>query len=400
MLLKIKEPAPVQVPRGLALFRLGFRPFYLGCAFASVGAMALWMRMLEGGGWSGVLPALAWHQHEMLYAVALAAIAGFLLTAGRVWTGLATPVGWPLGLLAAHWLLARVFLYTGPLGLGIGLDVSFPFLLALLMGRLVVKARSRRNYFAPVMLTALGLANLLFYVEQAGASAWPAGIAMRAALYLVMMMVMVIGGRVVPAFTGSALPLAGVTSIPALVERTAFALTLAAFVLDLSGGAASGLPAWPGAAVAAGAGILHGWRQWCWRPFATFARPILWILHLSYAWIPVGLLLLAAAQLGWIPRAAAVHAFGVGAMGGMILGMITRTALGHTGRALVAGWPETAAYLLVHLAAAARLVAALLPGAGIDWLSIAGHAWMIAFLLYLIVYAPRLARPRVDGRPG
>lgn len=400
MLLKIDEPSPTPAARGLPLLRMGFRPFYLGCAAAGVGAMALWMRVLEGSAWSGALPALAWHQHEMLYGLALAAIAGFLLTAGRVWTGLETPHGGSLGFLVGHWLLARVFLYAGPLWLGIALDAGFPLVLAFVMGRLVVKAGNRRNYFAPVLLVALALTNLLFYGEQAGVGLWPAGTALRAALYLVLMMIIVIGGRVVPAFTGSALPLAGVRPVSPWLERLAIIVTVAALAFDLVGDATSGAGAWPGAALATLAALLHGWRQWHWRPFATFARPLLWILHISYAWIPVGLLLLAAWELGWLSRAASVHALGVGAMGGMILGMITRTALGHTGRPLVAGWPETAAYLLVHLAAVARLLAVLLPDGPVNWLSMAGHGWMAAFLLYMVAYVPRLVTSRVDGRPG
>lgn len=398
MLLKITEPA--RPPRrGFALFALGFRPFYLCAAACALAAIGLWMRFLETGQWSGVLPAAAWHPHEMIYGLALAAIAGFLLTAGRVWTGLDTPTGWPLGLLAGHWVLARVFLFAGPSWLGVALDTTFPFVLALVMGRLVIKARSVRNYFAPLLLVALGAVNLGFHAGQAGLAAWESGTAIRAALYLVMTMVMIIGGRVVPAFTANALPRAGVKVVPGL-ERAVLICSLSAFALDFAGPLPEAPLAMFAAMLATVAAVLQLWRQWLWRPHATLGTPLLWVLHAAHAWIPVGLLLLACAALDWVPRAAALHAFGVGAMGGMILGMITRTALGHTGRPLRAAWPETSAYLFVHLAACSRLLA-FLPGAsGVDWLSVAAHLWMAAFALYLVAYTPRLLKPRLDGRPG
>jgi uncharacterized protein involved in response to NO len=382
-------------PRGFALFALGFRPFYLLAALFSAVAMLGWMAVLEGHGWAGAIAPLAWHQHEMVFGFALAVIVGFLLTAGRAWTGLPTPQGWRLGLLAALWLAARILVFTGPVSVAALADIAFPFVLAAVIGQVLLKARSRRNYFAIAVLAAFGIANIGFYLEQAGVAAMPPGTSVQAALYLVVFMVVMIGGRVVPAFTANALPGAGVVVRSPRLDWTALLFTLGAFVT-----AAANAPAWLVAPLAAIASLLHFARQARWAPLATLRRPILWILHLSHAWIPLGLALLALAALGWVPRAVPLHAFGAGAVGGMIIGMITRTALGHTARPLRAGWPEVTAYALVHLAAAARVLAGLLPEAYSILVSTAAHLWALAFLVYFAAYLPRLIRPRPDGKPG
>ncbi|OGA20037.1 MAG: hypothetical protein A3I01_12315 [Betaproteobacteria bacterium RIFCSPLOWO2_02_FULL_65_24] len=395
--MKISEPSvPGPAPRRVALFNLGFRPFYLLAAlFAAVGMLA-WMAALEGVGWEGEMSPLAWHQHEMVFGFALAVMAGFLLTAGQVWTGVRMPHGWTLALIAAHWLAARVLLFTGPPLVAAAVDVAFPFVLAAVLGRAIIAAGSRRNYFAVALLCALGLANLWFYLEQAAVGGIVPGLSVQAALYLVMLMVVVIGGRVVPSFTASALPLAGVRVRNPVLDWSALGFTLLAFA-----GALAAAPAWFVAPAAGAAALLHAVRQWRWAPWATRHRPLLWILHVSHAWIPLGLALLALASLGWVAPDVPLHAFGAGAIGGMIMGMITRTALGHTGRPLQVGWPEIASYVLVHAAALARVAASLLPAdAYAALVSAAGHLWALAFILYFVVYLPRLVLPRIDGKPG
>ena len=235
-LIPIAEPAmpPPATTREFGLFTLGFRPFYLLAALSAAVSMAGWMGVLEGFGWSGHLPAVVWHQHEMVYGFALAAMSGFLLTAGKVWTGLPTPQGWMLGLLVAHWIAARILLYTGPYPAAAMVDGSFPFVLAAVMGRVIVAAGSRRNYFAVAVLVLLGLANLGFYLEQVALVTWPAGLAVRAALFLVVTMVLVIGGRVVPSFTANALPLAGVIVRSPRLDPAALGFTIAAFLAVLA----------------------------------------------------------------------------------------------------------------------------------------------------------------------
>jgi uncharacterized protein involved in response to NO len=389
-----RPPKLAPAPRRLALFELGFRPFYLLAALFAAASVFAWVGTLHGMPWHGALSPLAWHQHEMLFGFALAVIAGFLLTAGRAWTGLATPVRWPLALLCVHWLAARVLLLTGPWLAAALVDASFPFVLAVVLANVLVRAHNRRNYFAVALLGALGLADVGFFLEQAGAIR-TAGMSVMAGLYLVTTLVTVMGGRVVPAFTASALPQARVMRSPRL-GIAALVLTLAAFIAALAD-----LPAWYQVPLAGIAALAQVWQQARWVPLATLGRPILWIMHLSYAWIPVGLALLALSSLGWVSPSASAHAFGAGAVGGMIIAMITRTALGHTGRPLRVGAAETIAYLCIHCAALARVIASLVPGAAyMPFIGVAALLWSAGFLVYCAVYTPRLALPRVDGKPG
>ena len=387
-MLRIEEPSAAPPPRGLALFDLGFRPFYLLAALFSALAVAGWaLAYLNGTSFAYLLP-LLWHQHEMVFGFALAVIAGFLLTAGRVWTGRSTPEGLPLAALAALWLAGRVAMITGPDLAAALADGAFPFVLAAVMARAIVGARNARNYFVIALLFALGGANIAFHLGH-----W--ALAVRAALWLVMTLVVVMAARVVPAFTANALPRAGVVHKPSL-DDASVALTVATFAADLLGLHAAFV-----APLAFATALVHAVRQWGWRPRATLGQPILWILHLSHAWIPLGFLLLALGALGVVAPNVALHAFGAGAMGGMIIGMITRTALGHTGRPLAAGRAETAAYTLVHLAAALRVLAGLAPELGyVALIGASAACWTLAFLIYFAAYAPRLAAPRQDGKPG
>ena len=387
-MMRLEEPSFAPPPRGFALLNLGFRPFYLLAALLAAASIAIWLAVYSGADWNGTLTPVLWHQHEMVFGFALAVIAGFLLTAGRVWTGLPTPTGLPLALLALHWLAARVLLYTGPEPLAAVVDGAFPFVLAAVMARVILGSRNARNYFVIVLLCALGAANVAFHL---GHGALP----VKAALYLVLTLVLVMAGRVVPAFTGSALPRVGVVRKPRL-DYASVAISVAAFAADLLNWDARAV-----AVLALAAAVFHGIRQWGWRPLATRGRPILWILHLSHAWFPAGFLLLALSALGLAAPSASIHAFGAGAIGGLIIGMITRTALGHTGRPLVAGRAETLAYVLVHIAAVLRVLAALAPGSGYSPLiALSGAAWVAAFLIYFASYAPRLVSPRIDGKPG
>ena len=219
--------------------------------------------------------------------------------------------------------------------------------------------------------------------------------ALHAGLALVVMIECVIAGRVIPAFTMSALP-GRQLKVPAWLERStlaATALSLAAWVL---------LPANP--VTAAGfalAALLHAARLWHWQPLRTRARPILWVLHAAYAWLPVGFLLLAWAQVGGVAASAGIHALAVGATAGLIVGMVTRTARGHTGRPLKVSRLEVAAYLLVAVAAVARVLLPLVaPAHTADWLVVAAAAWAVAFALYLWVFTPWLLSSRLDGKDG
>jgi uncharacterized protein involved in response to NO len=393
---RIDEPEQPSAPRGFALFALGFRPFYLLAALFSALAVIGWVAALEGHiALSGALPGVLWHQHEMVFGFTLAVIAGFLLTAGRVWTGLATPTGIPLALLAAHWLAARVLLAAAPAPLAAIVDAAFPFVLAAVMAVVIFRSRNVRNYFVVLLLAVLGAANVAFHLAAAGLLDIAPQAAVKFALYLALTLVIVMAGRVVPPFTANALPQAKVLRRPRL-DAASVAASIFAFAFDLLGAGA-----WLVAPAALAAAIMHGVRQAGWAPLATLRKPIVWSLHAGHAWLPIGFVLLALASLGLVPTAVALHAFGLGAIGGMIIAMITRTALGHTARPLAAGRAETVAYALVHVAALARVVAGFVAGSAyLALVGVSGLAWSAAFLLYFAVYLPRLIRPRLDGKPG
>jgi uncharacterized protein involved in response to NO len=392
-------PAPQHEPlrwHGTALFNLGFRPFYLLAALLATAALPLWLAQYFG---LLALPApfapMAWHAHEMVFGFASAVIAGFLFTAARNWTGLPTPTHAPLALLAGLWLLGRVLMFTGPAGAAAVADIAF--LPAVAMALWVPLHRSRnRNQFFVALLLVLAAANVAFHLAHAGAVALPELTAVRFALYLVVVIVTIMGGRVIPSFTRNAVPGARSRMVRPL-DLAAIACAAAAFVALLLP-----LPALLAGVLCLAAAVLHAARLWTWDPWCTRATPILWILHLSYAWIPIGLLLLGAHALGApIPSTLGDHALSAGAVGGMIIGMITRTARGHTGLPLQVNRVEVLAYALVHLAALARVLWPLVAPDTYLWaLSAAGALWSAAFLLYLLMYVPLLTAPRVDGNPG
>jgi uncharacterized protein involved in response to NO len=245
------------------------------------------------------------------------------------------------------------------------------------------------------MLLLLSLANLAFHLAVLGIIHIPPMRALHAGLALVVMIECVMAGRVVPAFTMSALP--GLKlQLPRRLEMATLATTalaLALWVLAPPGPAA--------AATFAAAAALHGLRLWHWQPLRTRARPILWVLHAAYGWLPIGFALLALAMAGLIGVSVGVHALAVGATGGLIIGMITRTARGHTGRPMRASRPEVLAYLLVTAAAVVRVLLPLVaPQHRVVSLVGAAFAWSAAFGIYLFVYAPWLVTTRLDGKDG
>lgn len=395
-LLTIADPsmkAAVSTKR-FALFALGFRPFYLlAAAFAAV-AIPVWVLVLAGR-LGTPMPGLWWHAHEMLFGFASAVIVGFLFTAGRNWTGLDTPTGIRLAILALLWLAGRIAMALSAGALAATIDLLFLPVAAIALARVLWRARSRRNYFTVVMLSVLSLANLGFHLGRLGVLAMDPLTALHFALGVIVLLETVIAGRVVPSFTASAIP-----KVPqwqhAWLNGSAIGLTGTALLSWVSCGGA----AWSGVLCLV-AGLLQVARSIGWNPWAARRIGLLWILHVSHLWIPVGLALLGAAQLGWLPQSAGVHALTIGATGGLIIGMITRTALGHTGRMLVAGRIEIAAYSLVQAAALARVATiAIGPPLVTVGIHFAATAWSLAFLLYLARYLPFLLRPRADGQPG
>jgi len=396
-LVQLLEPEPTLPQRNRnALFRLAFRPFYLLAAIWAALAVPLWIAQ-----YAGLLPApfaypaMLWHAHEMTFGFALAVIVGFLLTAVRAWTGLHTPTGAPLAALAALWVAARVLNYTGPSGMAMLLDAAFIVSSMLAIGVVLLKARNYRNLFVLAVLTAFLIANSMFHLAVAGRIDVSPLKAVRFFVFVIVVLTCVIGGRVIPTFTANALR--GVRQWrDKRLDWASLALTVFALLLALSP-----VPAGVIAAACAVAAALQAARLGGWNPWATRRTPILWILHASYAWIPIGLVLLALGALGVVPESAGLHALTIGAIGGLIIGMITRTALGHTARPLKAGRIETTAYVLVQLAVLLRLAPLLVPALPyLAWTTAAATAWSLAFAVYLLKYVGVLTSPRLDGRDG
>jgi uncharacterized protein involved in response to NO len=377
-----------------ALFALGFRPFYLLAALFSVIALPLWVLVLHG---TLVLPlsGIWWHAHEMIFGFAAAVIVGFLFTAGRNWTGLPTPTGGALAALAALWLAGRLAMGFSATSWAAAIDLLFLPAAAFALARVLWRAQSRRNYFVVVLLSVLALANLGFHLSRLSIFVADPLMSLHLALSLIVVLETTIGGRVIPGFTGNSLRGVHIRQYPRLNQAAIACTAFALFFWVL------GAPAFIATFTALLAASLQLVRCAGWNPWATRHTPLLWVLHLSHLWIPMGLLLLAAAQWHLIPRSAVIHALAIGSTGGLIIGMITRTALGHTGRKLVASRVEIGAYALVQLAAVARVLTLVaLPAATLVGIHIAATAWVLAFLLYFIRYLPWLIRARSDGQPG
>ncbi len=382
-------------PSASPAFALGFRPLYLlAGAFAAV-SMLLWTAQLAGltPAWLG-LHGPQWHAQEMLFGYTLAVIAGFLFTAVRNWTQLPTPAGGPLAAVCLVWLIGRILVFTPGFAWAALTDTVFAVSVALGITRPLLQSRNRRNYFFIALVLALGAANLAYYGVILGVLAVSADAVLTVALDIVLFIMTVVAGRVVPMFTNNAVPGAGARRVKHL-EYVAPGLILVLLAADF-------FDAVRIAAIVAGiAAVAHAVRLILWSPFATRHNPLLWILHVSYAWIVVHLALRAGTGAGWVPASLATHALTVGAIGGLTLGMMTRSARGHTGRPLVAERSEVASYVLIELAALSRVAAPLvLPTAYLADVIAAGLLWSGAFAVFTVAYWPMLTRARIDGKPG
>jgi uncharacterized protein involved in response to NO len=400
-LLTIEEPHPTGTgSSGFGahpVWRLGFRPFYLLAAVFAAISIPLWLARYFGVGMGGLSNVgLFWHVHEMIFGFAIAVVIGFVFTAGRNWTGLWTPRGTHLAALAGLWIAGRLaMLFASPL-LAAVIDIAFLPAAAWPIYRVLQRSGNKRNMFLVGLLSLLTVANIVFHASVLGWLALNPLFAVQAAILIVVTIESVIGGRVIPGFTSNAVP-GTKPVVDTKRDRICLVLTALASVSWIAG-----LPAPLVAALAFAASAAQILRLLGWKSYRTLHNPLLWILHLSYAWIPIGFLLLGLAAAGVVSASAAFHALTVGSMAGLIIGMMTRTALGHTGRMLKSGNSEFAMYALIQAGALTRVAAALNPTAA--WqqaaLAIAAVCWAAAFALFAIVYAPYLVRVRIDGKEG
>lgn len=392
-----RVPVRTAVASTRRLFDHPFRVFFLVTGIWAVLAVPLWLLMLFGVIDAPLaVPSLLWHQHEMLFGLLHPAIAGFLLTAVCVWTQTERLHGLPLLGLALVWLAGRIAMLAGealPGGLVMAVNLAFLPLVMLDAGRRVVTVRQWRQLVLMVVLGVLWAAQLGFWLA-------PYGVAPSVAMLATMLLMLVIGGRITPAFSGGWLRMHGEADLADRIANRPWLersmLTLAAILLVAVLLQVSALVAGVALALAA----VTATRIALWRGWRVRAEPLLWILHLSLAWIPVALLLLALGQLGLLPVSAWLHAAGVGAMGGLILGVMSRVALGHTGRPLALPAGIASAFVLIHAGAVLRVTAAVSVGPWLPLIAVSTLCWVIAFGLFVARYTPILLAPRPDGRPG
>jgi uncharacterized protein involved in response to NO len=376
-----------------------FRPFFLLNGVFGIVAVVLWVAMLTGHGGAFVVGnTVMWHAHEMLAGFIMATIAGFVLTAGANWTGRPPVSGQTLGWLVLCWLLGRVaMLLAGmlPTVLVAGADMLFPLLLTALLGREIIAAGNRRNYKVVVMVAVLAVINGLYHLGSAGVIDGADRLAVQLFVHVVVLLIAVIAGRIVPNFTANWLRSRGHDALPvnnALHDRTALSLTI---VVGLCASLAA--PSQLTGTLALAAALAHAVRLSRWRGAATTAEPLLLALHVAYAWLPLGYLVLAASSFGALfTPTIALHALTMGAVGSMIMAMQTRVPLGHTGRALTASRATVAAYLLLTIAVLFRIVGPLLTEDYLRSVLWSAAAWIAAFTVYVRIYWPVLTRPRVD----
>jgi uncharacterized protein involved in response to NO len=403
----MSESAPSHLPDSqrsrFALFDYGFRPFFLLCGVYALIIVPVWLfRFAHGGAPFGALPGVYWHAHEMLFGFIAAAIAGFLLTAVPSWTNSPGFAGRPLILAVSVWLAGRLAMSMTdviPPWLAAVIELSLLPLLLILLAPRVVRAQNRN-------LPILGVITLLWLIDAAFMRAMQTGDlllasgAARVGIDLVLVLVTVIGGRIVPAFTGNALRRAGSAVTPisrGWLEILAIGSVAAIAICDLF------LPDSRTAGVlAAIAAAAHAVRLSGWRSFRMRGEPILWVLHVAYAWIPVALALKAfwlLADAGWAAKWQ--HALTFGAFSTMIVAVMTRASLGHTGRPLVVSRAISVAYGLLTLGALLRVFGgAWTPQYYLQTLTASGLCWALSFAIFVWIYGPILISPRIDGRQG
>ncbi|PPI80606.1 NnrS family protein [Marinobacter flavimaris] len=386
------ERASVSVSQ---LFSYPFRIFFLSMTVLALAVIPLWVMQVNGViSLPLAMPGLFWHQHEMLFGFLSAAIAGFLLTAVCVWTQTERTHGFRLVLLWGVWLAGRVLLATGadlPFWLVQGVNLAFLPLVMVDAGWRIWHARQKRQLMIMVVLGLLWLMQIGFVTRLDMAFSY-------GALIMAMALISIVGGRITPAFSTGWLRQRGLDSnavktIPALDMATVFSLILLMASLVTGWQTVTGLLA----LLSGGLMLvrLAGWKGWLVRQ-----EPLLWILHLSILWVPVALFLLAGSLFAGWPSNAWSHAAGTGAVACLILGVISRVALGHSGRPLVLPKGMVFAFVAIHLAALVRVLTAF---EIIPWHpGIGGSAllWLVAFGIFLYRYTAILASPRPDGREG
>lgn len=386
-------PAPRRADyAGPAVLSAGFRPFFLLAALFAAAAVPVWLAAYtHGNAVPGVLPAMLWHAHEMIYGYGLAVVTGFLLTAIPNWTGRLPIAGVSLAALVVLWIAGRIALLASPMAAA-AVDLAYTVVLAAVVAREVVAAQRFHNLPVVGTLVFLFVGNALVHLHALDI-AYTAALGNRMGIATLVALISLIGGRIVPSFTRNWLArMRPQAALPAPHDRVDTACLLVVV---------AALVAWVAApdstitgAIAIAGGVAAGVRLARWRGLATFREPLLFILHVGYAWVALGLLLIGVNVLtAVVPAGAPLHALTAGAIGTMTLAVMTRASLGHTGRTLVAGAGTVAIYVCITLAALLRVAAPLTPSPVVAT-SLAGLAWTTAFALFVLLYGPLLIRKK------
>lgn len=383
------------------ILRLAFRPFFLLGALFSIVCLFLWIGVFSSefyfqpyGG------AYWWHIHEMLFGFTTAIIVGFLLTAVQTWTGIPGIRGWPLLGLVLLWLSARLALAfpqeITPV-LGITLDLLFVPIAAICLAYPIIKVKMWRNLiFIPILLL-MSFSNATMHCSVALNSLYHQTLGSHSMVLQVTLVMCILGGRVFPMFTANGTQTPRVAAKPWLEVLSIGSVLL----VTVFGTGWFDLPTQLIGILFLIAGVANFVRALRWRIWVTFKTPLLWTLHLSYWSIAIGLGMMGLAKLGVMTHTSpAVHALAIGGIGIMILSMIARVSLGHTGRSIQVGPMMTFAFVFIALAFLTRVFAPLLFDQYLGLIQLTGLLWGLAYTLFILVYLPILTSARIDGKPG
>jgi uncharacterized protein involved in response to NO len=358
--------------------------------------MLAWLSAFAGFSGTGVyLHSVVWHSHEMLFGFAAAVIAGFLFTAVANWTGLPTPAGAALAGLTALWFAARVLIIKGPAPVAAIVDVAFLPAIALAVAIPIFRSKNVRNYKVVAVVFALAALHGVFHLASLGYA--PVGLArtsLFASIDILVILLAIVAGRVVPAFTKNAVPEAN-SRHESWVENITFVGMAVVVLVTFVSGLWTLPPAWV-ALLFVVVSAAHATRLGLWDPVRTVHNPLLWMMPAAYSWIPLAFLLRALAAMNIVPASAWIHAVTIGAFSSFMLAMMIRSTLGHTGRQLVASRFDMTAFVLLQLAAIVRVIASIAAGESYRfWIVASSLIWVLAFVIFVLRYLPMLSRPRV-----
>lgn len=385
------------------LFRLAFRPFFLGAALYSIIALIIWVSSLSGlFSFTPYGNAVWWHAHEMIFGFSFAVIIGFLLTAIQNWTGIPSIRGWRLMLLFGSWALARIVLLFSfsPSYLILALDLLTPLLAAFFLWQNVSAGKHWKNLFFVPILVLFALANTISHVAIIEQMPLLSSSAFSLLVMLVTLVMCIIGGRVIPFFTAKGTGTEKTAPI-ATIEYLSLAPLWLYIILAIINSFFA-LPSVILSALLMVAGLANLVRFIRWKPWITFSVPLLWSLHCAYLFIPLGLTAYGIANLV-SPEASTnvLHLITVGAMGNLIIAMMARVSLGHTGRTLSPKPIMSLAFLCVVIAAPVRAVLVIaLPQLTLFSFQLSAGLWVVGYAIFVACYAKMLCTPRADGHPG